>query len=516
MTFLKKLRFLPITLLLVSAFISCDDDYNSIGGELIGGEMDSLPNYQANVRAYSKRLGPVQTNSLSSNLLGVYKDPVYGQQIANILTQVSLSSAAPEFGENAILDSVVLTLPYFNTALEADESGNAVYQLDSIFGDAPFKLSITRSNYFLNDFDPEANFETSQKYYSNQASLFENNLIGEPLYVNETFKPSAQEVVYFEKNDEGETDTIRKAPRLRVNLPVQFFQDNIINKEGSSELSNNNNFKNFIRGLYFKAAPVNENGEMLLLDMSNADAGITLFYSSDPEDDSTERVQGSYKINLGPNRVNTFSEEFPAGIEEEIAQADTLIGSENLYLKGGAGSIAVIKLFEDEAELEELRSKNWLINEANLTFYVNKNEVDGGVSEPERIYLYNLETNTVLVDYQIDQTGNTAAPVNSKIIHSGRLVRDEDENGVSYKIKITQYISNLLNDEDLENVKLGLVVTQNINDVANVALKTPINGISRVPRASVMSPEGTVLHGNLATDSSKRLKLNIYYTETNN
>ena len=36
----------------------------------------------------------------------------------------------------------------------------------------------------------------------------------------------------------------------------------------------------------------------------------------------------------------------------------------------------------------------------------------------------------------------------------------------------------------------------------------------RIPVASVISPEGTILHGNLSDDEEKRLKLRIYYTLT--
>ena len=60
------------------------------------------------------------------------------------------------------------------------------------------------------------------------------------------------------------------------------------------------------------------------------------------------------------------------------------------------------------------------------------------------------------------------------------------------------------------------MVTQNINLVANSALRTPVDGIDRVPSASVITPRGTVLHGNLESDPGKRLKFNIIYTETNN
>ena len=525
MIFLKRLSYIAVAVFMVLAFISCDDDFNTIGGELIGVQLDSLPQYDAKVVAYSKNIGGVQTNNLPSNLLGVYTDPVYGEQIANVLTQLSLSTMDPFFGTEPSLDSVVLTLPYFNTQIDLNDLGYPVYKLDSVYGNMPFKLKISRSNYFLNDFDPEANFETRQKYYSDQGPLFKSKVVGGPLYVNEAFRPSAGEVVYLEENAKGEIDTIRAKPRLRVNLSTPFFQENIIDKQGSIELSNNNNFRNFIRGLYFEAEAVNGKGTMALLNFKDPEAGITLYYTNlvadisdvDSDGDTTEMVekQNSYKLTFGTNTVNTFSQALPTEILTEIESVNPEIGAENLFIKGGEGSMVIIELFEDEAEIEELRAKNWLINEANLTFYVNQDKVQGGEAEPERIYLYNLDTNEPLIDYSFDQTFNQVAPLISVSSHSGRLVRNEDKNGISYKLKITEHVNRILN-KDSTNVRLGLVVTQNINLIGNSAIRTPLDEINRIPVTSVISPEGTVLYGNLATDVSKRLKLNIFYTETSN
>lgn len=518
MNLLKRIAVVPAAMFALLTFNGCEEDFNTIGGEIIGGEFDALPLYNAGVTAYSKNIGPVQTNGLPANLLGVYKEPVYGLHTASVLSQVSLPQANndPTFGTEPRLDSVILTLPYYSKSLEPDSDGNAVYQLDSVYGNAPFKLSVNRSNLFINEFDPNEDFVNRQRYYSDLGPVIETSFIGEPLYTNESFIPSPKEVVYFEEDPTiqgGGLDTVRVSPRLRVPLSNEFFKQNIIDKEGSSELSNNNNFRNFIRGLYFKAEPLNEDGSMMLLKFDNPESGIVLYYTNfEPSADSIVEVQNSFRIELGPNTINTFNQELPATIAQDVEESNEFTGAENLYLKGGAGSLAVIELFENEEELEDLKAKDWLINEANLVFYVNQDIVEGG--EPERIYLYNIETNQPLIDYFIEAP-DTNFPLNSLRNHSGRLVRDEDENGVSYKMKITEHVKNILSGAT-ENTKLGLVVTQDINLTSNSALKAPIDSISRVPTASVITPRGTVLYGNLATDPDKKLKFNIYYTETNN
>ncbi|WP_255702614.1 DUF4270 family protein [Antarcticibacterium sp. 1MA-6-2] len=104
--------------------------------------------------------------------------------------------------------------------------------------------------------------------------------------------------------------------------------------------------------------------------------------------------------------------------------------------------------------------------------------------------------------------------------HAPELVRDDNGNGLYYRIRITEHVRRILNEET-ENATLGLVVIQHLKDVANASVKVPAEDevslppAIRVPSGSVIMPKGTVLHGNLSPDEEKRLKFNIYYTETN-
>ena len=71
----------------------------------------------------------------------------------------------PDFGENAVLDSVILTIPYFSRGVETSDDDDITYELDSIYGDSPIKISIYRNNFFLRSFDPYGEFDDTQKYY---------------------------------------------------------------------------------------------------------------------------------------------------------------------------------------------------------------------------------------------------------------------------------------------------------------------------------------------------------------
>src|SRR5699024_1223382 len=116
---------------------------------------------------------------------------------------------------------------------------------------------------------------------------------------------------------------------------------------------------------------------------------------------------------------------------------------DNLYVKGGQGSMAVIELFTDQAQLDSLRQTDWLINEANLTFYVNENALPPNQDNPERLFIYDLNNNNVLKDYVLDGTSNSSDVVNSRTVHLGRLSKDENGNAY-YKIRITNYINDII------------------------------------------------------------------------
>jgi hypothetical protein len=526
-------RTLPAVLAILFLIIllsSCEEDFVTIGADIIGDQVNDAELYEdATVVSYSKMLLPVQTNGLPSYQLGVYNDPIYGKTTSNLLSQLYMDAPDPDFGYNTVLDSVILYIPYYNELNITNT--DSVYSVDSLYGSDPIKVSVFESNYFLRDIDPDSNFEEAQKYFSNQSSLFEG-FLGEELAVIEDFVPSTDPYVLIDRVWDTATnsfDTIRtkSAPGLRTKLPVDFFKQKIINMEGTPELLNNNNFKEYLRGLYIQTESMDQEGNLFLFNIDNSRVTMYYRYYNDPLeiDGSTNpdnnKQKGTFSFSFSGINVNTFENNIPASIQSALFNPDTENGEERLYLKGGEGIITVIDLFGKDLdengvadELDVLREKEWLINEANLIFYVDQENVPGGDTEPERIIIYDLKNNTILEDYKIDIT-NGEEPVNAINIHLGRLERGSDDQGEYYKIRLTSHVSNLIN-KDSTNVSLGLLVSQNVllagfQDV--IEEQSP--GIDEVPAGSVVSPEGTILYGNATPNEEKRLKLQIFYTDPN-
>ncbi|WP_300564499.1 DUF4270 domain-containing protein [Flavobacterium sp.] len=551
-TFFKALTLVLVTLL----FASCDKDYNSLGSDIIGNEHFDFQGLPFTVKAYNQKIDVVQTNNLPINSLGIINSSVFGKTRSNFVTQLQLAELAPEFGENIVVDSVVLNIPYFNTKKSTEASGRGIYELDSIYGSTPIDLRVFENGYYLRDFDPNSNYETAQKYYSDQDPLFDarkvnNEVLNDRVQVgnepneNVAFVPSSKEVVKYKVKSENipttpnyyvtshtktsEVET-RLAPSMRLHLKKSYFETRIINAS-DDKLVNNNAFTSYFRGLYFQVQDAAD-GNAMSLDFSKGT--VTIYYKEDlirsktitnPDNSTTvvevgnDRPMKTLVMNLQGNTVNLFDVTGNnATYLNAVNSPNTTNGDPFLYLKGGQGSKAFIELFT-QPEIDGL--KGTIINQANLTFTIEQAAMTGNY-EPQRIYVFNADNNRPIFDYFFDNSTNSANHKFDKFLYDG-IIKKEDvggtKRGVRYKINLTEHVNNIVN-KDSTNVRLGVVVTENINLSGNAALKTPIlspKKFDRVPVSSVMSPLGTVLYGNNNTpgNEAKKIKFEIYYTKPN-
>lgn len=518
-SFFKRILFVVSVLFLYS----CDKEYNAIGADLLGENHFDFLQYTSDVVAHNQKIGPVDATNLSINALGIYNDPAFGKTTAHFATQLNLATLAPTIGANAVVDSVYLSVPYFSTLKTTNTDGSHVYELDSIYGgQAPIKLSVFESNYFMRDLDPASNFTETQSFYTDQTAIFENAKLGSRL--NNATIPSQNDAFFFDSKEivqkvtaaDGKVSLARSVPAMRLKLDNSYFATKILNAP-ASKLATNDVFKDYFRGLYFKIETVSGSaGSMAMMNFKSGK--ITISYTEDLVTNGvTTRVPKTLDINLNGNSVNLLDQtNVNASYTNAVNNPNTSLGDTNLYVKGGEGAMTVIDLFKTPGELDLIRSKGWLINEANLVFHIDAAKMATS-NEPNRVYLYDLTNNRPVVDYFLDAT-NATDPKKSKYIFSGIINKEAVTNGrgQTYKIRITNQIRNLVKYVDSTNVKLGLVVTENIGESNFSKLKTANNFTSKMPKASVMNPLGTVLYGSHpSVPADKRVKLQIYYTKPN-
>ena len=414
-----------------------------------------------------------------------------------------------------------------NTVFYSTE--NSQYRVDSIYGNrlSNLNLKVNELTYYLSNLDPDNNFETSLKYFSSDDFL-SKGFYGKTLY-DDQFQLDFNEIRLNYKTDDPKTDDIdetktietRLTPRLRIPLDIEFFQSKIIDKEGSRNFSNQLDFSNYLRGIIVQITDSSDD-IYLLLNFSNALIRINYEFDrynnnltdSDLSDDFVYKDYNSFIIETNGITFNNFKK----STNNNIKDGD----KSKIYLKGGLGHIAKIRLFESDLNknstlLDSIRNNNWLINEANLVFYVDQEEILNWDNEElaDRIFLFDMDNSSVILDYDID---NSTQSLNNRNKYFYGGILEYDDNGIPYryKFRITEYLRELLKNDDFENSDLGLSLTSDIlnKQFCSAILKNDSEKIN-IPVASVLNPMGTILVGTnpKIENLEKKLKLEIFYTD---
>ena len=525
-------------LIVLFGIISCEKDFEDIAIDLINNKAFSVGDSIIEIVSYSVNVDTSRVDNNDFNkqplyLLGVNQNMKFGYLKSAILSQVFLPVLGADFGDNAIIDLVVLDIPYYatrDTVQNAedpitgeeilDDVGNPIitpsFSLDSIYGNKSqeFNITVHELGTFLNVLDPEDPTKTkayfSDKDYQIKDQLFSGN-----------FEPNRNDtVLYVERNYlDGDPNTvddidtvkaINSNPSMKFYLNDDFFKNRFIDHQNSSDFLSNDNFVQYFRGLYIDA-----NGfDGALMNVATSNANITIYYTNDEikdegsdEDLNGNGVNGELGVivktkhdmifNFGGVRTgkyvrdNTNSEVYNA-----LLNPDKDNGEKELYVQGVIGSEVLIDLFTDE-NLEILRNQNWYINEANITIYI-----DGDQSEvPQQLFLYNYDDNSTIIDFRLEDSN----------VFGGFLEYDDDGNPERYKFRMTNYIASVLNSENpIALSKLAIRNYQTTDLPAFSLLDTIIQDYSWIPK-------GVVLKGNLPKeDNDKRIKLEIFYSKIKN
>lgn len=532
-SFIKKTLLVATVVLLYS----CDKDFNAIGDDLIGDNHFGLESEKYDVVAYNQEVTPIQSNGLAVNALGIYDNPVLGTTTANYVTQLTLSAYAPTIGDEPVIESVVLSVPYFNHATGADPKGGSLYELDSIYGDPKglIKLSVHESKVQMRSSYYDGGSQFAQMYYTNQDSSADDINFNAPenkgILLNDSLD-KAQNNEFFFSAIQTKDSTIVDAnaavkkytytysvPEMHLNLNKDFFLNKVL-KAPAAKLANADAFQEYFRGLYFKAEKSGTSASnMALIDFSKGKITIKYKAKTASTTDGETKEDKSLVISLGGATASLLNDVKKPDYANAInsANVNSTLGDERLYLKGGQGSLAVIDLSNFGSKLAEIRENKWMVNEANLVFYIDANKMTGA-DEPKRVYLYDLTNNVPVIDYADGTSGFLGTDSKTtRYVFGGILEKDATtKRGKSYKVRITNHIRNLIKDATATNVKLGLVVTEDISIFASNKLKLKNDVISEAPKGSVTSPLGTILYGSKASvPEAQRLRLEVYYTKPN-
>lgn len=444
-------------------------------------------------------------------------------------TQAGLNPLSADSDGDGILD-------HNDTDNASYDAENKVFSIDSIYGnrETQFNLQVHELTYYLGNLDPNSNFESEQAYYSNR-DYYEEGFVGATL-LDETVQLNFDELRFNYTEDDPETTDVdettlietRLTPRIRVPLDTSFFQERLLDIEGSGALSGNTAYQKEMRGFIIRVNNLSDDLYMLLNFQS---AVIKIEYEfndyntqgtlTDTSDDTIEKVMRTFNLRLGGTQVNILkNESFNTAIQQRITASQNNIPTDKLFIQSSRLHGKIRLFSEDSPEenelLDNIRTKTWLINEANLIFYIDPETTTPEELIAQRLYLFNYKTGDPIADYTNDGSTTTSSGQNTnKQIFGGILELDESNKPFRYRFNVTRHLTNIIRNDSI-NSDLGLVVTANIdNPNALKARSDEALELLNYPQAATLNPLGVVVVGS-SPDSTlidKKVELELIYSE---
>lgn len=522
-------------LLCATAFtvFSCEDDISDVGSGLIDNGSIADVTY-VDVVSYNTNNDSIRSDEfvLQSASLGVFEEPVFGRTKAKFITQARLNQFNPNFGANAEMDSVILSIPVFYQNKEADIEIDTTYlylgenetptdtatirisrtyKLDSIYGqtNATMNLQVREVAQYLYSMD--------STYYSNPAiascqgcpNINEIEVFPNVLGVAEIKNKITTHQVK-KKNASGDAPPVA----IQVKLDKDYFKQKFIDNQNSSDLNDNSAFiRNFFRGIELS---VQENqGFIFNFNPTSPHFNLTMYYHYDnPEEgDDTFALNfssfwgGGYNVQLSQFEHANRSSQFV----NAYTNPNTTTGDSRIYLAGMDGTKAVIKL--NQEQLSEIRNNvlnnDWAIVGAELNLHIDDS--------------YNLKTPPFLFAWNQYKDGNNWKNINftdvSEFFNSYPLAvqfnpqYDYSDNPKTYTIRITDYVKSIVERNEVYEDGSVILSMGNFLLSPNNAYSTVVSDTNPFYNNRAFNPYRVVLHGNNSEQEDKKLRLKIYYTK---
>ena len=385
--FIKITFIFWLTLLLAG----CKKESDGIGLNLLDGYLSTADCDTTTIVAYSILADSINTTNLTSGLIGELRDPVFGSLKTGFYAKYLLSETSVNFGQNAVFDSIVLTIQY-----------------SGYYGD-------TLSDMQLQVYEMMELLANETAYYSNQKKTCNTtNLLYNPAH---TFRPKPNTII------SQATDSIRYPAHLRVRLSdelgLRFFND-------PAALRSNAALHNIFKGLYITATTTSSPGCMLYFNLRGSISAINLYYHNDGGNRryifNTPATTTYYTIADFDHSISTDNM-----FKQQVLEGDKELGKKILYVQPLGG---VRTYFNFPYLHDTYKDKQKIINKAELIIPAI---YDGGhLLPPAALTLQMIHENGEIGFLPDNLTGAT---------YFGGTY---DEKEQCYRFRITRYVQQLI------------------------------------------------------------------------
>jgi len=525
------MKLLPLLLMGVFVFNSCEGELDDLGSQLVDGADGFDKAYS--IVAYNITNNDViqsDASKLDSVRIGNFTEPVFGEQRVSYLTQVRLNTYNPDFGKNPVIDSVVLTLkPRYATATD---SITTTTNEDYVYPDGAVAAKKVVTTYPVSKYGRTKNGkdkllvnikvkEVTDFMGGASDSLSSNKVFATGSEIgSKSFDGTVNSVVITKDSDASEL--VNRAVSLRIPLDKPFFQDKIISKQGNQVLKDAASFIRYFKGISISVDESNG----YLFSMAPNDAAITIYYKNDvtAADGTVTKTKAEVALSLGSSNthfshiVYNKSPDYTNAMNAatNVKQLDKggspfqVNAAPKLYMQGMGGSSVGLRIpVNTILALKKLYKENKVgIVSAKIRLFNEDETWKNSYKKPSSLIVrQNNETGflpdmTALANagYSLIKTSNLStenASYDIGITESLKKIVEDDtydvNNGKDFIINIGSYLA---------NSSTGLLLGQTYNDRAYNPYRIVLKGTTDAANA-----------GQEISNISKAAQLRIIYTK---
>ncbi|ALR29187.1 MULTISPECIES: DUF4270 domain-containing protein [Chryseobacterium] len=439
---------------------NCEPDADSLGEQLF---LDGAA--QGNEKSFEVVAFNIDNNDsirteaskLSSAVLGAFDEPQFGRQKASYLTQLRLSTYDPDFGANAVVDSVVLVMKPTYASDSVTTTTDESFVFAGVDGNVDAKKVVNTYpvvkygkakktlNIKVNEVT-EFLKSSSDTVKSNQAFAFDPTVLG-----SKEFKGKVSSVT-ITKDSDGSALFTASSPGIRIPLDKTFFQNKIIAKKDQPELQDASNFIRHIRGLRISV----EETDGYLFQFSPNDMELIMYYKYDKTDVTpATRPQATYTFALGSANTHIGQYEYN---RTGSAWSSATIGDQNngapkLFLQGMGGPSIGVKI--PDATINELKQlyqdKKAAIIGAKIRIYTDPVDWNNNYAKPTAFTFLQKDKkdNKTTTGFTADVLNLIGSPGFSSIYK----IYDLDKNPTYYEFIVTKSVKNIVEGEESNAAK---------------------------------------------------------------
>lgn len=387
-----KLRLLAMLGVAVF-FLGCKDEKGILGLDVQPGSDKPLVTTTdtLHLKSYIRVEDSLRSDETLLNLVGAKNDVAFGKTVAGFYTQVLLSGANIDFGNNPIIDSVVFGMQY-----------------EKIYGDS--NAVQTFELYELSQ-----DLEKSEIYYTNFKAALTPALLG-----STTTTLAKKDSIYIQEVGYG--------GHVRIPLDNSFGQKLL--DAADTNLTENAQFLELLKGFFITVSDSNiasGQGAIATYDMLKPSSGLFLYFHTDEDTTSYH-----FEINNEAARIGVFNHDFSGSSEITNQLADSTLGQQNIYIQGMSSLKGIVEL----PDLQSFKDSGYVINRAKLYLPI-ENGSNSEFEAPGQLALARIDTaGTVLFVVDQFEGGN----------HFGGTLSDDE---TYYEFNITRHVNQILNDKSL-------------------------------------------------------------------